>query len=102
MLGSCWCLTFKFVCLQGAEQKKIASLRVELRYTSDRGHLDADIHTLEAQRQALIGDTGEVGENEPVGSGWSPLCPRRSSPPPYKATGRADYHDFASSMAPLP
>ena len=34
MLGSCWCLTFKFVCLQGAEQKKIASLRVELRYTS--------------------------------------------------------------------
>ena len=83
-------------------QKKIASLRVEQRFTSDRGHLDAEIHKLEAQRQALICGTGEVGRDEPVGSGWSPLCPKRSSPPPCKATGKADYHNFASSMAPLP
>jgi hypothetical protein len=56
-------------------EKKIASLRAEQRYTTDgQGHLDDEIRKLESQREALISGSGEGGEDEPVGGGWSPTA----------------------------
>ena len=56
-------------------EKKIASLRAEQRYTTDgQGHLDDEIRKLEAQREALISGSGEVGDEDHVGGGWSPTA----------------------------